>query len=358
MTEVWYCTREDVLAALDIPEVTWRYAQIDREIQGSSRGIEGDLLRYFYPSVSTQTFDWPDHQYSAAWRLWLDQREMCGPPTQVLAGGVDITSSVLARPDDAPLHGFPYTKLEINLASSAAFSSGQTFQRAITVTGPFGFCQGTTPGGTAAAFTDTTSTTGTVSDSSLVGVGNLLLLDNERMQVTAKGMATTGQTIAGNLAALNSNTTVPIQAGTAINQGETIQVDSEQMLVTSVTGNNVTVNRAVNGTVLATHTTGATVYAPRQVTVVRGVLGTTAATHAANTPIGVHLVPPLIRQLCVAETLATLGQERRGYTTIVKRSSNPAPGDPLEISMALEDLRKRASARYRRVRTRTAARLV
>jgi hypothetical protein len=357
VTEVWYCAREDVLGALDVPEASWRYQQIDRLIQGSSRGIEGDLGRYFYPLVSTQTFDWPDHQFSLPWRYWLDQRELLSV-TQVLAAGQDITASVMLRPDDAPMRGRPYTKIEIDLSTSAAFTSGATYQRAIIISGTFGYCQGETPAGTVAAFTDTTSTSATVSNAALVGVGNILRVDAERMHVTDRAMATTTATITGPLTALNNNNTIPVSNGALLNQGETIQVDAEQMLITSIIGNNVTVERAWGGTVLAAHTTNTTVNAARLLTVTRAALGTTAATHTANAPINVHLVPPLIRELCVAETLAALGQERRGYTTIVKRSSNPAPGDPLEISMALDDLRRRAAARYRRVRTRTAARSI
>lgn len=357
--EVWYCTREDVKQALDLPEVSWRDAQIDRAIEGASRGIEGDLGRYFYPSYATETFDWPDHQYSAAWRLWLDQRELTSI-TQVTTAGVDITSSVMLRPDDAPLRGFPFTKLEIDLSSSAAFSAGQSFQRSIAITGTFGFCAGETPGGAlAAAISDTVGTAVTVSDSALVGVGNIIRVDAERMLVTDRAFTTTNQTLQNSPAALNNANTVQVTTGTAYDTGEILLIDSEQMLITAIAGNNLTVNRAWNGSVLATHTSGATIFAPRLLTVERGALGTTASTHSSSAVINVHVVPTLIRSLCIAETLNSLVQERRGYTTIVKRSSGTSgPSDPLDVSTALDDLRNRARARYRRLRTRTAARLV
>lgn len=360
--EVMYCTLEDVKGALDVPETSRADQQIVREIQGSSRGIEGDLLRYFYPSVSTQTFDWPDHQFAAPWRLWLDERELTSV-TQVLAAGVDITASVMLRPDGAPLRGKPFTHIEIDLSSNAAFNAGSTFQRSISVTGTFGYTAADTPVGTISAFSDTSGTTGTVSDSSQVGVGSIIRVDSERMNITAKTMASTGQTLGNTtLAAQTNANTVQLQSGAAVNQGETIQIDSEQMLVTTITGNNATVIRAWDGTTLAQHAGGATIYAPRQVAVQRAVLGTTAATHAANATVNLHLVPPLIRDLCVAETLQTLTQARRGYTQVIKRTTSggsSTPGDPVEIATALDDLRKRARTRYgRMMRTRTAARLV
>lgn len=360
MIEVMYAWLEDVKTALDVPETVRANAQIVREIQGASRGIEGSVLRYFYPSVSTQTFDWPDHQYAAPWRLWLDGRELTSV-TQVLAAGQDITSSVLLRPDDAPLRGQPFTKLEIDLSSNASFNAGATFQRSISVTGTFGYCAGEQPGGTlAAAFTDTTGTTGTVSDSSLVGVGAIVRVDTERMAITGKALASTGVTLTPNLTAANNNTTFLVSNGSLLGY-ESITIDGESMLIQTIAGNTVTVLRAWDGTTLAAHTGGATIYAPRQVTVERGVLGTTAATHATNAPVNVHVVPPLIRELCIAETLSTLTQSRRGFTQILKRAGSGkggGPGDALEVSTALDDLRTRVCERYGRLRIRTAVRLV
>lgn len=359
MTEVAYCTLDDVKGALDVSETARANTQIYREILGSSRGIEGDTLRRFYPLVATQTFDWPDHQYSTPWRLWLDQWELC-ELTQVTTAGLDITDSVMLRPDGARLRDLPYTKIEINLGSTAAFQAGATFQRSIAITGTFGYCDTDTPAGTVTAFADTTGTSATVSDSSQIGVGSLIRVDSERMNVTGKSMATTGQTITADLAALTNVTTVPVQDGTQIHPGETILIDAEKMLVTDVAGNNLIVQRPWDGSVLAQHAGGAAVWAPRQVTVERAVLGTTAATHTDGSTVNVHLVPPLIRDLCIAETLNTLVQSRRGYTQVVKRTtSGGAPGDPVEVATALDDLRNRVRQRYARtMRTRTPARLV
>jgi hypothetical protein len=51
-----------------------------------------------------------------------------------------------------------------------------------------------------------------------------------------------------------SVTVVPVDAVTEIQAGMTIVIDNEQMFVRTVTGTNVTVKRAVNGTTAATHT--------------------------------------------------------------------------------------------------------
>lgn len=358
MVEVMYCWREDVKSALDVPETARVNAQIDREIQASSRGIEGDLGRFFYPLVATQTFDYPDHQYTLPWRLWLEEWELTSF-TQVLTAGQDITSSVIARPDGALLRGEPYDHLEINLSTSAMFAAGSTYQRAVSVAAVFGYNADEVPGAAmATAFSDTTGTSGTCTDSALVGVGAILRVDTERMIVTGKSMASTGQTITNSPTAQANSNTIGVQNG-AVFDTEVIMIDSEKMLITDITGNNLTVIRNWDGSVLAAHNTGTTVYAPRQLTVTRGALGTTAATHATNATINVHNVPSLVRDLCVAETLSTLTQARRGYAMPLKRGgSGNAPGSALELAGALTDYRDRARARYRRLRTRTTARFI
>lgn len=347
---VWYCTREDIRSALDFQSTSQESnARIDRKIEASSRSIEGDLLRYFFPSTDTQTFDWPDHQFSLPWRLWLDQREMAAPPTQVIAAGVDITSSVIARPDYGP----PYTKLEINLATGAAFNSGSTHQRTISVSGIFGFCANEDPAGTLVGTINSSATTLPVSSSSLVGVGTILRVDTERLIVTDKHMVDTTYTTQGALTAQNNNVTLPVPDGTKFNYGETLLLDSERLLITDIAGNNLTVKRAQNGSVLAAHNSGAALYAERLCVVSRGALGTTAASHTNGAAMVKHRVPKLINELCIAETVTGLLQEMSGYartigTDVVKQV----------LGVGLEDVRARARRRYARLRTRTTARSI
>ncbi len=99
------------------------------------------------------------------------------------------------------------------------------------------------------------------------------------------------------------------------------------MLITDIAGNVLTVKRAWDGSVLATHV-GATVYAPRLLTVVRGVLGTAAATHLNGAAVAVHAVPGLVRELAVAEALNLFLQESAGYARTV------GEGDSLRMASA------------------------
>ena len=56
-----------------------------------------------------------------------------------------------------------------------------------------------------------------------------------------------------------SDTTFTATAGANLNIGETILIDDEQMYITGISSNTITIQRAMNGTTGASHSTGATV---------------------------------------------------------------------------------------------------
>jgi hypothetical protein len=310
---VWYCTREDVKAALDIAETARSNRRIDRAIETASRSVEGLLRRRFYPAYATRTFDWPDPGSPTSWRLWLDANEVVSVTT-LTAGGTTIASGdYLLRPD----HGPPYTHIEIDLGSSAAFASGDTHQRAISITGVFGYRADETVGAETVEAVDASETAIDVDDSSIVGVGSILRIDSERMIVTAKTQLDTAQDLQTALTASMADDAVTVTDGTGYEVGEVILLDSEKMLVVDIVANDLIVKRAWDGTVLAAHDTDADIYAPRTLTVTRGALGTTAASHSSGATVYVHQAPGPIRDLTVAYALNQLAQESSGYARTV-----------------------------------------
>lgn len=344
---VWYCTREDVMSALDFKETARNTRQVDRAIESASRMIEGMTHRRFYPETDTRFFDWPNDQSGRSWRLWLDQNELISV-TKLTAGGVEIPAAdfFLEPANDGP----PYTHIEIDLDSSSVFSSGGTHQRAISVLGVFGYSAEFESAGT---ITDpvatTTATTINVSDSSLIGVGDLIKLGTEHMIVTGRSMLDTGQNIGANLDASNSAVTVPVTDGTAFHAGETLLIGSERMLIVDIAGNSLIVKRAWDGSVLAAHTSGADIYASRTLTVERGALGTTAATHLDNAAVSRHVVPGAVRALAVAESLVTILNETSGYA----RTVGAGESEREAAGRAVVQLRKQVMTLYGRMaRTR------
>ncbi|WP_405531504.1 hypothetical protein OG592_27000 [Streptomyces avidinii] len=315
---IWYATREDVMRAVDSKETARNAAQIDRSLEAASRNIEALCHRRFYPETATKSFDWPNSQYAAPWRLWLDANELVSV-SAVTSGGVTIsTADVLLEPS---AYGPPYNRLELNLGSDAAFGGGATHQRDITITGLWAGCavDESQLGVTAEALD--ASETGLDVDGSTaaaVGVGSLLRIDTERVIVTGRTMLDTGQNLGGNLDAKASTVTVPVASAVSFAVGEVILIDAERMLIVDIAGTNLMVKRGWDGSVLTAHTTGADIYAPRALTVRRGALGTTAATHSLAADIYRWDPPGPVQNLTIAEVLNGLGLEQAGYAVALK----------------------------------------
>lgn len=315
---VWYATREQLKAAPDIRESARRDAQLDRALESASRAAENLLHRRFYPQIRTQTFDWPNRSYARPWRLWLDQHELISVDT-LTAGGIEIAAAdFLLRPDDGP----PFSRVEIDLGSTASFHTGATHQRAISITGLFGYRDDEEPAGALEAALNGSSTTVDVTSSLDAGVGAVLRAEDERMIVTAARMLDTTQNLGAGLTAQANDVTVPVDDGTGFDIGEVIQIDSEKMLVIEIAGNDLTVVRAWDGTVLASHSSGADVHAPRRLTVTRGALGTAAAAHNDATALTRWVPPGLVTDLVIAEAIVRVQQETAAYARTVGSGDN------------------------------------
>lgn len=345
VTRPTYATREEVKAALDVKLTARADAIVDGCNESATEAVEGFLKRKFYPKLMTRYWDWPNYQYAYPWRVWLDAWEVADSSSAVVtSGGVVIpANTVLWEPVNS---GPPFTYFELDRSSTSGLGGGPTPQRNVGVTAPFGYWAKTTPAGAlAAAMSDTTSTTATVTNSAALGVGDTIVVGSERMLVADKAMVSTGQTQQGSgvSTASSSDVALGVTDGTKYFVGETLLLDSERMLIVDIAGNTVTVKRAWDGTVLATHT-GATIYAPRLLTVTRGELGTTAATHLIATAVNRGLVPSLVRNLTIAESLVDVVQKSGGYA----HTQASGAAKQIGIGAGLDALREQAFARYGR----------
>lgn len=349
-----YAMRDTVKRALDVATTTRVDAQVDRLIQASSRTIESACNRVFWPKQDTRYFDWPIN-YSGSggrpWQIWLDANELI-TLTSVSAGSVNIpTQNVFTEPIN---YGPPYTRLEINLNSSSSFSGATTWQRAVAVTGLYGYRNDETPAGAlAAAVTDTTSTSVTATDSSVVSPGAIIRVDNERMLVSDVAMTATGVTYTGpNTANVGDN---QLNVGASIsgfNIGETLLLDTERMLVTDIQGQNLVVKRAWDGTILDLHS-NAPISAARKLTVARGFGGTTPAAHTNSTTVVRHTSPALVEQTCIGLTLYGLGTELAGVRPQALAPAGKASAKPSRIFSPVDALLADLVGTYgRKARTR------
>ncbi len=344
-----YCTREDVKAALDVKGTARDDAQIDGILEAARESVESTINRTFTPVDTTRYFDWPNrYDRSPSWRLWLGSNELASA-TLVTAGGVVIPPANydLRRGDD--LDQPPYDRLEVDLSSTSAFASlSGTHQRAIAITGTYIGCPlATAPAGALAEDLTASETDVDVTNSAVIGVGDLLLCGTERMLVTDKTWLTSAQTLQTPLTASAANQTVAVTTGSAFAAGELVLLEAETMLVTAVTGNTLTVRRAYDGSTLAAHT-GSTIYLPRTLTVTRAAAGTVAATHFGGATLTRHVVPGIIRRLAVAEALTTLLGEQSGYARPAGSGSSTRPSRT-ELD-GIGDLRKQAIGQWLRIR--------
>lgn len=352
ITRPCYATREDVRAVPDVSFSARADPKIDRAVQDASTRVDKQLHRVFYCTEATHYFDWPNFQMAYPWEYWLDQWEIADATVNVpvvTSGGILIPAAAC---NFEPVNsGPPYTSLQLRRDMPYSFGNGPTPQRDVAIAATYGYWTLTAPAGQlAAAVTDTTGTAITVTDGAAAGVGDSILIGTERMLLTGKRMADTGQTqISGLTSAKDSDVTLTVPDGAAIEVGETLLLDSERVLVTDAAGDSLTVKRAWDGTILAAHAS-ATIYAPRQWTVVRGSQGSTAATHLDGTTVLLSVVPSTAKDLTLAEALVQLKNEPGAFA----QSQGSGPSKQGGIGGNLPDLRDQAyTALGRKARQRT-----
>lgn len=319
ITTAVYCTREDVKSATDMQGTAYNNNQIDRAVQEAARNIEGHLHRKFYPEDTTKYFDWPAQSGQGGgfitypWKLYFDANDCISVTSVQSPPGTQLNIAYFNL--EPANYGPPYTYIEIQRDKNISFGGAPSAQRAVVITGTWGYSADTDSAGTlAAAISSTSAMSITVSDASLVGVGDLLLVDSERILIQDRSTITSGQTnISGATTDQDSDNAITVTDGTQIHTGEVILIDQEKMLVEDITGNVLTVKRSYDGTNLASHSSSTTIYVYRTLSVLRGQLGTTAATHTNGTSVAKFRVPYMIRNLAVAEAVNTILQETGGY---------------------------------------------
>lgn len=340
-----YTTREVVKAALDGRGGSATDAQIDRLIATTSRAIERRMHRQFWPWQGTKLFNRPatsgPGRFSPSWMLELGRDELISLEALESAGQTIDLADVLLEPVN---QGPPYTRLELNRGSSAAFDTGNTSQHAIAVTGLFGYDLEEVPAGALAGAVDAAATVLEVSSSVGIGTGSLLRVGDERLIVTRLSLADTGRTLTQPLTDRANDQVLQLDTSvSAPEPGEVITVGAERMTVTDRVGVLVFVRRAVDGSTITAHDTGAAVYTRRSLTVERGAAGTTAASHALDAPVLRWVPVHPIETLCVQETIAAAMQEGAGMARVV----GTAEGQRETTNRGLDDARKNAD-RYRR----------
>ena len=343
-----YVTRQQLAGALDVAPSAAAARELDRKIVEATAAVDQLCRRTFVPTTDTRSFDWPAPGHSSpSYRLWLDDDELISL-TSVTAGGVAVsTGDVLLEPVN---EGPPYDRLDLNMGTSTFWTIDDTWQRSIVVTGLWGGSSDAREAvGTLSEALDTSETDIDVSaaTAAAAGVGDVLVVDSERMLVTGWSWATTGET--ASLTASMADRSITVADIGTYADGETLLIGGERILVVDRAGTTLTVDRAQGGTTLVAHTT-ATLFGARTLRVVRGSSGSTAASHSTGATIERQLYPALVSQLAFAEATVGWLQGRGGYSRSTQgagESSRKAP------TGTLEDLRDQCARAHRRYRWAT-----
>lgn len=302
---------EDVRAAVDAAESTQVDALIARHLSAASDAARALCAREFTPWFGTRHFGWPHDQMGTSWRLWLDADELAAQPDAIVASGETITDYFCEPANSGP----PYNRVELDLSTAATWAGGLTPQRAIAITGAFGFSVGTEALALLASTIDEDATTLTLTTTPQVG--NLLVLGSEYVEVTALewiGAASTTEALPDD----SSVQALALDDTIGARPGELLLVGVELLRVRDTAGSTVIVERAAGGSTLTAHDLGAEVYARRLATVERGACGTSPTGHAATSPVRRHVVPEAVRSYVIAETLWRLQRDASSWAAATK----------------------------------------
>jgi hypothetical protein len=312
----WYCGREAAKRASSIWGVEHNPI-IARAIESASRDFDRQTRRFFIPKTETRLYRWPPRQPGPSTTLWLDQDLISVTTLQSEAQNASPTtiasSDFFLEPNN---QGPPYHRVEIDLSSTAAFQSGDTPQRSISVVGDWGYSADTKSAGTVASglASDAAATELVCSDGSLVDVGSTILIESERLFITEKAGAALGsKLIDGALVQNKAEVAITLDSSPGVLAGEVMRLDSELMLIQSISGTTATVIRAYDGSVLATHSDDTAIHIFRTLTVERGANGSTAATHANSTAISIYEPPFNISEVCMGRAIASYHQQQAGW---------------------------------------------
>lgn len=338
----WYASLEAVKRAVGI-DGSDRDSVVGSHIAAASREIDGVTNRRFIPITATRYYSWAQEDGRRVWILYLDEDLLS--VSALTKEGDDVTAIADTDYFLEPLSlGPPYHRIEIDLASSEFFASKNTHQRQIRVTGSWGYGDATVAAGALAEADDGTETALEVTDASLIGVGDTILIGTEQMFVEKKTTLDTACNTNGALTATKNQTTVTVTDGTKVKPGEIVLIGSERMYVESVTGHDLAVKRGYDDTVLAAHDTATDVYAFRTLTLTRGENGTTAAAHDTAAAIVKYVAPADIVELCTALAVAAGKAELGGWTGTMGAGEGAINITQRGLNKMRDDVKKR----YRR----------
>lgn len=341
-----YTTVEAVKAAAGFTGDTLD-SRILRHIEAIGQELESTWGKWFLPVTEARSYPWPDRNINNAYTLYLDW------PLISLTSMTDENGNSSVNTDNLFLEpanfGPPYNRIEVDRSTSEDFRFLTTSQRALEVTGQWGYHNRTESAGNLdGALSDTTGTTLALTRGDVVGIGDVLLIDSEAVWITDRTSTDLGRNLSSGVTTKDvTDTTLTLDGAPtdAVRVGEILRIGSEHMRVKTITSTTVfEVEREWDGTTLATHSASDDVYIFRSYTMERGVNGTTAATHTDDTSVSRYVAPPLVVDRVIGEVITILSQEHAHFG----RTVGAGEGQTEMRGRGIADVRKRSDAVYKR----------
>lgn len=316
----WYCTRDDVVNALDTKVPVSMLPTVDRVCDSASRMIEDLCHRQFYPVFKTyKHFPWP--RRSKSFRVWTGDVDVLEIETLRIGGDLVDSADIILQPLN---YGPPFNRIELNpKGSTTAFYNDGDHIKPIEVFGTFGYDKTERQVSSISSAAAVDADRLFVADSSKVSVGSVFVVGSEYMIATDRAFReVSGVTVSTGLVDKKNDDQLVLSSVSGFYTNEIVRVGSELMRIVGVASGSLTVQRAVFGSVLASHSSGAVVSKRDEFSVLRGELGTAAVSIAADDVLKVWEPPAPVRSLAIAEAVNLILQESSGYARVVGSGEN------------------------------------
>jgi hypothetical protein len=297
-----YCTVNDLLNDPEPPAggVELLYQQIQAASQTILQEIGG-----FIPITETCLFNGKGRD------------NLLIPPMLALISLVNDDDTIadtdyILQPDNRHWPNGPYSSIEVD-PEATELSVFFDEKASVAVTGRWGLYEETADTGAELAAQQTDSAVSLqVNDGSKLSPGAVLSIGSEQELISGYDTPVTGiTTLNGTIDAVQE--TIILTSGAAATIGEIIRIGVEQMRILDISANTLYVQRHWNKTLGAAHTSAAAVDVYRKFVVARAVNGTTVAAHGSGAAISRYLVPADVLFLCKEIATLMLHKAETGY---------------------------------------------
>lgn len=314
-----FCTVDEVLS--DLNNQTVNVARLYKAIRDASDEHAREIGE-FIPVLRTVKLRGPGGDGKNPYARTILVR---GPGSTVLqvppllsvttiVNGLFATPAYVLKPDNGFWPNGPYTWLEIDLYTTTA--SGWDFTRpdSVQITGLWGRYNKTENTGAVVNSNQLAGdTTLTVDNGAHLSPGAQLLIESEQELVTGySNPVSSGATLSVGMDV--SSDLITVNDGTKLNVGEIYRIDFEQIKIKEIQANQAAVIRGWNATSRSAHTASTALEAYRVFTVERAVNGTTAATHTSTLGILRYVAPEYINYLTRESAIMKYQKASTGFS--------------------------------------------